>query len=76
LIANEQSKRTLDMPTSLCLVCHFKNTCNKKQDNAEKCTNQLIIKKMLHCLSMSLDDAKSQDIEDEEINILDELLAK
>ena len=64
------------MPTNLCLVCHFKNTCNKKQDNAGKCTNHLIIKKMLHHLSMGLDDAEAQNIEDEEINILDELLAK
>jgi len=64
------------MPTNLCLVCHFKNTCNKKQDNAGKCTYQLLVKKILHYLSMSLDAAEAQNIEDEEINILDELLAK
>ena len=64
------------MPTNLCLVCHFKNTYNKKQDSAGKCTYKLLVKKMLHYLSMSLDDAEAQNIEDEEINILDELLAK
>jgi len=64
------------MPTNLCLVCHFKNTCNKNQSDTSKCNHRKIVNKMLHHLLMSLDEVESQSVEGEEINILDELLAK
>ena len=64
------------MPANLCLACHFKYMCDKNQYDALKCSHRRIVKKMLRNLSMGLNDIESQNIEDKEINIIDELLAK
>ena len=64
------------MSTELCAVCHFKNVCKKNQNDAVKCNHKYIVKKMLHDLSRCLNETDDQQLDDEEINILDELLAK
>lgn len=64
------------MSTGLCSVCYLKNVCKKNQNDVSKCNHRHIFKKMLHDLSMSLDETDDQQLNDEEINILDELLAE
>jgi hypothetical protein len=66
----------LNMTTKFCSVCHFKNVCNKSTDDAAMCNHGHIVKKMLHYMSINLDETDDQQPEYEEINILDELLAK